>query len=426
MAQNSNGIPIIVHRVYRYSGHAQPLGGTAANLPPPPPSEEDALNDPKEKKLQEITVDTGKQQTWAPPRRADKREREREQPKSLFVVDAANTNKTDPELKKWGWLAEESDANRQVLASYRKPDTDEESRTNSLAGQSETNAAKRAALGSLKGNAYEPVGSDRSQVATSNVDRVVQDHIARAAEQRKQEEAKQKAEQKESQNLVEKHDLPPMLSTTNETLGLARSHKDDEHADGTLDADFSQTRKAMAGITDRYQLNLTMADMVRRSSAPPPEANAGKTLTSRYAVDRDGTMSLASETRRPAGAPGNDSGGVAQPAGRAPAMAATTMSGSGASWMKPPSGSAPPAFSASASVEGPKIPKAADMQGASTFTPPAPPPSASVNYAPQPAYTPVSTLPSYYTPGGHGVGGSTPAFKPTAPYKSLFDTPSSR
>ena len=41
-AQNTNGIPI-VHRVYRYSGRAQLLGGPAANLPSPPPSVDEVL-----------------------------------------------------------------------------------------------------------------------------------------------------------------------------------------------------------------------------------------------------------------------------------------------------------------------------------------------------------------------------------------------
>ena len=78
-------------------------------------------------------------------------------------------------------------------------------------------------------------------------------------------------------------------------------------------------------------------------------------------------------------------------------------------------------------VEGPKAVKASDMQAAAMLAPSTPPPSAPATYVPQPSYAPASTLPSYYTPGGgHSSGTITPAFKPTAPYKSLFDTPSTR
>ena len=431
-AQTSNGIPVIVHRIYRYSGHAQPLGGTAANLPPPPPSEDDIpLSMQDELKInKQMKRQQNDTPTMMPQRRPElKKDRDKDKDndpiKSLFVVDGATTNKTDPEIKKWGWLAEEADANRQVLESYRKPNPEAEASTNSLARRSDTNETRRAQFGSLKSNAYEPMGTERSQTATSQVARVVQDHIAREAEQRKQEDTKEKNAQKDSVNLAEKRELPPVMTATNETLGLARSHKDDERADSTLDTDYAQTRKALAGITDRYQLNLTMADLIRRPGAPPPDANGGKTLASRYTAEREGTAGFAGDARR-ASTTGDEAGGVRQPASRAPTTATAAQNESGASWIKPPAGSAPPVRSASAMVEGPKAPKAADMQASATFAPPAPAPSTTTSYTPQPSYTPASTLPRYYTPGGHSSGSTLPAFKPTAPYKSLFDSPSSR
>ena len=430
-AQNSNGVPIIKHRVYHYSGYAQPLGGAAANLPPAPPSNEEIFVPGQDdiKVTEELQKKNLSAEAMAPNRRVDSRrekDKDKEQAKSLFVMDNTATNKVDPEIKKWGWLAEEADANRQVLESYRKPKPEDEAYTNGLAGQAETNAAKRMQIGSLKANAYEPVNGG-SSATTANVERVVQDRVAREAEKRKQDDAKQKVAQKDGMNMSEKRDLPPVMTATNETLGLARSHKDDERTDATLETDFSQTRKAMAEISNRYQLNLTMADLIRRPTAPTPDPNAGKTLASRNAADREGMPGIGGgDAQRPT-TTGGDTGGNMTSSARASGSPASSMSGSGTAWMKASSVSLPPAKSATAMVEGPKAVKASDMQAAAMLAPSTPPPSAPATYVPQPSYAPASTLPSYYTPGGgHSSGTITPAFKPTAPYKSLFDTPSTR
>jgi hypothetical protein len=411
-----------VHRKYRYSGHAQLLGGAAANLPPPPPSEEDIpLPSQDDIKLKEAPkLVKGRSQGAIPARRPDlKKDKEKDPLKSLFVTDATATNKTDPEIKKWGWLAEEADASRQLLQSYRKPNSEEEGWTNSLAGRSATNESRRLNIGSLKGNVYEPVGAEHAK--TSNVERLVEDRAVREAEQRKQEELRQKAAQKESVNMAGKGELPPLMSSTNETLGLTRSHrKDDERSDNTMDADFSQTRKAMADITSRYQLNLTMADMVRRPVAPPPDVAAGRTLAARNTADKEGPSSLRGEARRPSMAGEATAGMATTP--RTP----TTMPGSGSAWMKPPSGPMPAVSSASAMVEGPKAPKASDMQAAAMFAPSAAPQNTPSTYTPQPAYAPASSLPGHYTPGNRSSGSLAPTFKPTAPYRSLFDNSASR
>ncbi len=421
-AQGTNGIPI-VHRFYRYSGHARMLGGTAANLPPPPPSE-DEVPVPGQDDIKvngNLKSASSAQQKVLPGRRPDPRkekDKDKDPFKSLFVVDNAATNKTDPEIKKWGWLAEEADANRQVLESYRKPPPGDDSWTNGLAGQAETNAAKRAKIGSLKGNAYEPLGAERT--STGNVERVVEDRIARGAEKNKQEDARQKAAQKEGLNMAEKRDLPPGLTLTNETLGLARSHKDDERPDVTLDADFSQTRKAMAEISSRYQLNLTMADIMRRPTAPPPETTT-KSIAARNALEKDGAAGSGGDTRRPA-LGGETTGGTLA---RAPAPPPAGMPGSGAAWMKPPSGPMPSVNSASAMVEGPKAPKAYEMPSVPAVAAPLPSPNTPAAFSPQSSYTPGRST-SGYTPGGRTPGSMAPSFTPTAPYRNLFDNTPSR
>ena len=421
VAQNTNSIPI-VHRIYRYSSHAQILGGSAANLPPPPPSADEIPIPGRDDLKLDANLSTAIDTTTsspAPTRRPDQKKDKEQQFKSLFVADSASTNKVDPDIKRWGWLAEEADANRQVLESFHKPQPSDESWTNGLAGQAETNAAQRAKIGSLKGNAYEPLGTDHN--ATSNVARVVEDRIARATEKNKQEEAKQKAAQKDGMNMAGKHDLPPTMTATNETLGLTRTRKDDERSDVTLDSDFSQTRKAMAEITSRYQLNLTMADILRRPTAPAPEANPGKTLSARNMPERDSTAGFGGDSRRTA--PGGDYTAGMTATTRTPAPPSGLPGGS-SSWMKPPAGPMPMVNSASAMVEGPKNPKAYDMQAPLVQAPP--PPSTPATYVPQPSYTPASILPGSYTPGGRTLGSLTPIFTPTAPYRNLFDPTPSR
>lgn len=420
-AQNTNSIPI-VHRIYRYSSHAQMLGGSAANLPPPPPSADDIPIPGRDDLKLDANLTTAIDTTTspAPMHRPDQKKGKEQQLKSLFVTDSAATNKVDPDIKRWGWLAEEADANRQVLESYHKPQPSDESWTNGLAGQAETNAAQRAKLGSLKGNAYEPLGADHN--ATSNVARVVEDRIARATEKNKQDEAKQKAAQKDGMNMAGKHDLPPTMTATNETLGLTRSRRDDERSDVTLDSDFSQTRKAMAEITSRYHLNLTMADILRRPAAPPPEVASSKTLSARNVPENDGTLGLGGDMRRTTPAIDYTAGMAAT--ARAPAPPPSGMPGGGPAWMKAPSSAMPMANSASAMVEGPKNPKAYEMQAPLVQAPP--PQSTPATYVPQPSYTPASILPSSYTPGGRTPGSLTPIFTPTAPYRNLFDPTPSR
>lgn len=414
-AQNTNGIPI-VHRVYRYSGRAQLLGGPAANLPTPPPSLEDDLVPGQDGiKINEKLINSEGVSPVVMPARRPESKKDKDQFKSLFVVDATATNKTDPELKKWGWLAEEADANRQVLESYRKPIPEDESWTNALASQSATNETRRQKIGSLKGNTYEPVGAEHTKTAA--VERVVEDRVARAAEQQKQDDARQKGAQKDGLNMAGKGDLPPMMNSTNETLGLARTRRDDERTDVTLDSDFSQTRKALAEITGRYQLNLNMADLVRRPVAPPPDVAAGKTLPGRSALVKDGSVGFGGDTHY-ATMGGDAATGMATPARAAP-PASSTMPGSGSAWMKAPSGPMPMLNSASAMVEGPKAPKAYDMPPSSAYTQP-PQPSLPATYALPPSYVPGSSTPGYST-GVRPAGSLTPSFTPTAPYRSMFD-----
>ena len=416
-AQNTNGIPI-VHRVYRYSGRAQLLGGPAANLPSPPPSVDEVLVPGQDDiKINTNLKNAGGVSPVIMPSRRPESKKDKDQFKSLFVVDATATNKTDPELKKWGWLAEEADANRQVLESYHKPIPADESWTNSLAGQSATNETRRQKIGSLKGNAYEPVGAEH--IKTASVERVVEDRVARAAEQHKQDDARQKGAQKDGLNMAGKGDLPPMMSSTNETLGLARTRRDDERPDVTMDADFSQTRKALAEITGRYQLNLSMADLVRRPVASPPDAAAGKTLSGRSTLVKDGVAGFGGDTHY-ANMAGDATAGMAAPA-RAPAPPSSIP---GSAWTKAPSGPMPMINSASAMVEGPKAPKAYDMPPSSAFAPP-PQPSLPAAYAPLPSYVPGSSTPGY-SPGVRPAGSLTPSFTPTAPYRNMFDTTPSR
>jgi hypothetical protein len=419
-AQSTNGIPI-VHRIYRYSGHAQLLGGPAANLPAPPPSQDDILIPGQDDiKINTNLKDAGGTSQVVMPARRPESKKDKDPFKSLFVVDATATNKTDPELKKWGWLAEEADANRQVLESYRKPIPEDESWTNSLAGQSATNEIRRQKIGSLKGNAYEPVGAEHTQ--TASVERVVEDHVARKAEQHKQDEARQKMAQKDGLNMAGKGDLPSLMNSTNVTLGLARTRRDDERPDVTLEADFSQTRKALAEITGRYQLNLSMADLLRRPVASPPDAAAGKTISGRSAMVKDGVMGFGGDTHYATMA-GDGMAGMAAPA-RAAAPPSSTMPGSGSAWMKAPSGPMPMVNSASAMVEGPKAPKAYEMTTSSAFAPP-PQPSLPAAYALPPSYVPGSSTPGY-SPGVRPAGSLTPSFTPTAPYRNMFDTTPSR
>ena len=443
LAQSTNGIPI-VHRKHRYAGRVQLLGGAAADLPPPPPSEEDLLieeqNESKQMgdvkaKQEALSTKDAFKKTKMPPRRPDPRkvqeDKEKEQEKnpfkSLFITDSSVTNKADPQMKKFGWLAEETDLSRQRMEALRKP-AEEESWTNSVAG-GKTNETKRVEAGSLKAYAFEPLGGARSTTTggatTTSVARVVEDQTTRDMEKRKQDDLKDKAHQKERVNIADKN-APTLLTATNETFGLSRSRKDEEVSPtAIMDNDFSQTRKAMAEITSRYQLGLNIADVMRRPTTPAPEttvAKAGATATVR---ERDGGAGRLGETRRPAGLGESEAGATVAitPPAPPPGMGATA-------WNKPPAGRAPPPVSASTMVEGSKMPKLGDSSMNNRFVAPPPPASTPVTVPAMPAYTPGSITPSFSpanrTPGAYTPSSLTPSFKPTTPYKSPFDTTPSR
>jgi hypothetical protein len=430
VAQSTNGIPI-VPRKHRYSGRVQLLGGTATELPPPPPSDEDMLikeqNDGK--LVEDVKTKDSSMKLKMPPRRSDPRrakedmekEREKNPFTSLFITDSSVTNKANPEMKKFGWLAEETDLNRQRLEAIRKPTPEQASWTNSLADNAKTNETKRTEVGSLKANVFEPLGGARAVTGTTtaNVARVVDDHVARGAEKRRQDDAKDKAAKKEGLNMAEKNDMPTLLTTTNVTLGLSRSRKDDAQADTVVDNDFSLTRKAMADITGRYQLGLNMADVVHRPSASAADSATTKAGSSRVAYDREGAAGRVGEARRPA-AFGEDEAGTTT-AAKSPTSPTAT---GGPAWFKTPAGKGESRVSASSMVEGPKMLKVTDAQPGSRFV--APQPANTPFTVPiTPAYVPGSVSPSF-APGNHTPGSLTPSFKPTTPYKSLFDTPSSR
>ncbi len=428
VAQSTNGIPI-VPRKHRYSGRVQLLGGTAADLPPPPPSEEDALikEQTDTKQMEGVKTKDASMKLKIPSRRPDPRrekedkekEREKDPFTSLFITDSTVTNKANPEMKKWGWLAEETDLTRQRLEAIRKPTPEQESWTNSLAGNTKTNETKRTEVGSLKAHAFEPLGGARmvTGTTTANVERVVEDQVAREAERRRQDEAREKTAKKDGMNLAEKGDLPVLLTTTNETLGLTRTRKDGGQNEVVLDNDFSQTRKALSDITGRYQLGLNIADMVRRPSAPAADTTMAKAGPARVTVGREGTVTRLGETRRPM-----ENETASTTATKPPASA---IAGGGPTWLKAPTGKAPPPVSASSMVEGPKLLKATDVTPGSRFIAPTPPANAPVTHPLSPAYMPGSITPSF-SPGGYTPGSLAPSFKPTTPYKSLFDTPASR
>lgn len=427
--QTTNGIPI-VHRKHRYSGRVQLLGGTAADLPPPPPSEEDRQI--KEQNDANLNEDLKAKSTTlkAPllPRRDFRREREQEKGKerendpfkSLFITDSSVTNKVDPEIKKWGWLAEETDLTRQRLETMRKPTQEQESWTNSLAGNAKTNETQRMEAGSLQANTFVPMGGERETtgIATTNKARVVVDHIADKSEQRRQNEAKEKTAQKESVNLAEKSDMPVLFTSTNETLGLNRLHKDEPQSDMTLANDFSQTRKVMADITSRYQLGLNMTELIRRPASPT--ADSGKPDVARVAYDKDGAGNRFSESRRPSVFGEVTPGTTTQPSAQSPSVG-------GPAWVRSSSSSGigVPNVSANAAVEGPKMPKATDLQVGSRFVSPTPPASVPMTVPVTPTYTPGSITPSF-TSGNRPSGSLTPSFKPTTPYKNPFDNSPSR
>ncbi|MCX7010778.1 MAG: hypothetical protein NTY53_26645 [Kiritimatiellaeota bacterium] len=421
IAQTTNGIPI-VHRTHRYSSRVQLLGGQAPEVPAPPPSDDDPLvpGQNSDKVQDNVRTKGGMLTAPLPTRRPDLRKdkhKDDDSIKSLFVIDPSTTNKADPEIKKWGWLAEETDVSRQRLASYKKPNTDDEGWTNSLTGNTRTNATKRMEIGSLKANSFEPLGT--THTSTANVIRVVEDRVARDAEKRKQDETQTKMAQKEGLHLADKSDGPARLTTTNETMGLTRSRN--PQSDGGLDADFSQTRKTLSEITGRYQLGLTMADIIRQPAKPPTDITTARADTMYVAQDNDGAPGHYGEIRRPT--PVGDSASTMTTAAKPP----MPLSGAGPTWMKQLSGMAPQGISASTMVEGPKMPKATDISGANRQPQPQQQPiSTPVATPAMPAYTPGSITPSF-TPGGSYTPGSlTPSFKPTTPYKNLFDTTPSR
>ena len=421
IAQTTNGIPI-VRRTHRYSGRVQLLGGQAAEVPAPPPSDDDLpIPGQNNAKIQEDLKSKGTMlRANLPTRRPDLRKdkhKDDDPNKSLFVIDATTTNKADPEIKKWGWLAEESDVSRQRLESYKKPNPEQEAWTNSLAGNTRTNETKRVETGSLKANSFQPLAA--THTSTANVERVVEDRVARDAGKRQQDEARDRAAQKEGMHLADKRDGPALFTATNETLGLARSRKDDAQSDTSMEADFSQTRKMLAEITSRYQLGLTMADILRQPAKPPADTANTKSGTTRIAMDNDGTPGHY-ETRRPA------TFGDSAPGMATAAKAPTPPPNSSPTWIKSPSGMAPQAVSASAMVEGPKIPKASDMSSANRLAPSPQPSSMPVSNPVMPASSPGSITPSFSPSGAYTPGSLTPSFTPTTPYKKLFDTPSSR
>lgn len=424
-AQTTNGIPI-VRRIHRYSGRVQLLGNQAADAPPAPPSD-DMLPIPGQDdvKFQEDLKTKGSM--MAAPRQLirrqdlirDKHKDKEDDPiKSVFVIDATTTNKADPETKKWGWLAEEADVNRQRLESYKKPNPDQENWTDSVTGNGRTNEAKRMDAGSLKASIFERQAI--TQASTSNVDRVVEDSVARGNERRRQGEAREKAAQKDNMNLAENREVNPLFTTTNETLGLARSHKDDPQAENPTEIDFSQTRKSMAEITSRYQLGLTMAEIIRQPARPPAETANTKSGSMRVAADTE-SANRYGETRRPAG--------FSEPAPSMPteARAPTMQPGGGPTWLKTPANKTPPNLSASAMIEGPKMLKASDMSPANRPAPQSQPVNTPVSTPTPAAYAPAGLTPGF-SPGGSSYtpGSLTPSFKPTTPYRSLFETTPSR
>lgn len=400
-AQSTNGIPIVI-RKHHYSSQVQLLPGAGDVVPPAPvPADEDA---PPDNNLKMTKVDEeGSAPAVAPPparRRNPKKELEKDPTQAFLAADPEHQTNTEASLMKFGWLADDAEANRKYLRAQKEPKPDEPGLTNSLTSTASTNGTNHVQLGSLTEYAFKPVHTHDAE--TANVERVVQDRVAHDAEKKKQEVVQRNAAAKEGLDLAGKRDMPTLLTATNETLGLGRSRKEEAT---TLDVDFQQTRKALAEITTRYQLNYSLADAVRPASTPEtPQTDAA-----RITPDKDKPSWRTGEVRRPAGFSDGLGSLMIPTATLAPSASspAAMMPAVGNAWGKPSSGSlALPVISASGLVEPPKMLKASEMQSA---------PSA---WQSPPAAPSVSNpINSPFTPSG---------FTPTTPYQTPFGSSLSR
>ncbi|TAN39040.1 MAG: hypothetical protein EPN23_00655 [Verrucomicrobia bacterium] len=285
-APGTNGIPIVV-RKHRYSGRVELLTGQTETLPAVPvPSDENTPSDDKDLKPQEV-LRSGP--TTPPPPLMIRRADLKKNAEALRAArDPSVRTNAEPDLKNWGWLANEAEESRKALQAIKAERANEQGWTNEVAGATGTNHVE---TGSLKDYNFKPTLSEN--VKTATVERVVEDQAMHAAEKQKQAEARKAADKKENLDLAEQQHAPPTLTATNETLGLARTRKDEPPPV----QDFQQTRAVMSEITSRYQPNYTLEEAARRPTATTTKTELEATAT---AQGKDRATWHGDEIRRPA------------------------------------------------------------------------------------------------------------------------------
>ena len=388
----TNAIPI-QHPKHRYGSHVQLFSTPNQPLPPPMPANEEIT----ENKDQAITVKEatpGKKVSGAPPRMPMRRPELKKKTEALPNPFGGPTSSNEtPDLKNWGWLANEAEESRRLLQASKNPPANDSTWTNSVAetsGVSGTNGTNHVESGVLADSIFKP--TVRSNAETTTVEHVVEDRAVRSAEKQKEENAHTAAAKKDQLDMTQPQMVPPLFAATNETMGVTRTHKD-ESADNQ---DFQQTRALMTEINNRYQLNYDMADVVRRSSATAPPPDTPKTNGGDPAHDKDRPSGRGEDQRRSAGLGEiSQSGLTAPPHDTAPPRAAPLLPDSGSAYWRP-DGQGAAMLSASSLIEPPKAPKSFDM--------PRPPAGLS---------TPSTSTPATYPPALF----STPTkFTPTLPY----------
>ena len=388
---DTNAIPIQHHK-HHYGSHVQLFSTPNQPLPPPMPADEEVTEN-KDQVVTTKEVTKGKKASGAPPQMPLRRPELKKKPESPFG-GPTSSNET-PELKNWGWLANEAEESRRLLQASKTAESNDQAWTNTTASASGTNGTNHVESGALADSSFKP--TVRSNAETTTVEHVVEDRAVRSAEKKKVEEDRKVAAKKDQLDMTQQQVLPPLFAATNETMGLTRTHKDEPAAN----QDFQQTRAFMTEINNRYQLNYDIADVVRRSSATAPATDTPKANGRDPTREKDRQSWRGEDQRRQAGLGEISQGGLtAPPRDAAPPSAPPVLpDSSGAHWRSDGQGAA--MMPASGLIEPPKAPKSFEIRApAGSSTPP----------ASMPATYPPASL---YTPTG---------FKPTTPYGSSGDS----
>jgi hypothetical protein len=334
---NTNKLTV-VKRKHRYSSRVQLL-----NEPAPAPLPTEPVEPEREKDGELKTLPDQSSTTRMPPMQVRRPRPKKEPGQGQLPIQPETQTNAAPELKNWGWLANEAEESRRYLRASKAAETNEPGPATARPGMTSTNGTNYVGMGGLM--EYKPTLGSTAQTAT--VERVVEDETLRGVEKQRQEEARQAAAKKETLNMAEQQSLPPLFTATNETLGLARTRKDES----AQDQDFQQTRAVMAEINSRYQLNYNLESTVRRPATSP-----SKTETTR--ADAGKMERRIGEERRPAGWGDGQAGASKVPAWTPTAVSPTLPErGTVSSLRLPAEGWGRTVAPASSTVEPPKPPK---------------------------------------------------------------------